>query len=146
MNFSADRFAEVMSHLSPQMRSHGGKEKRRAQRLRQRADLTIIPYTDAGPGKPATVELRDFSTRGVRLIRKEMMVCGDEFIVMLPRKTGRPVPMLCTVAHVEKNNDTAGGYSIGAEFVCVTPGAPPSKPNATPTEADVERIRHSMLD
>jgi hypothetical protein len=91
-----------------------------------------------------SVTVKDFSPRGICLVRAEEIPAGSNFIISLGRRGGPPVCILCTVVHcqaVSKNMHT-----IGAEFTCIIDATPPEPAPAAAGAGELDRIRGSMLD
>jgi hypothetical protein len=88
---------------------------RRDDRREVAGTATIYLYRDDGNHGPVEhVEARDYSERGVGVLRDKPLEIGEEFVVRMPRADETPITRLCRVANVA----LAGGrYRIGAEFI-----------------------------
>ena len=141
MDLTAEQFAEVLKSLGDG-RHFAPSDKRRAPRVTHRCRAAITLGSQVKTGQRVSVTVKDFSPRGICLVRAEAMRNGSNFIISLGRRGAPPVHILCTVVHchaVSKNMHT-----IGAEFTCIIDATPPKPATAGPSEAD--RIRSSMLD
>ena len=146
MHLSAKQFVEILSGLGNDARdpSFAEHDKRRAPRARLNIRVSIIPdFTGEGVG-PLEVEMRDFSSRGIRLLHSRSLPRGGQFVLELPQTGGDPVRILCSIVHCRQTPE--GLFSIGAEFTCaLRAGKRPE--SAAPTSAgERERIRQSILD
>jgi len=143
MDLTAEQFAEVLNSLGDG-RNSAPSDKRRAPRVTHRCRAGITLGNEIGAGQRVSVTVKDFSPRGICLVRAEEMPAGSNFIMSLGRRGGPPVSILCTVVHckaVSKNMHT-----IGAEFTCIIDAAPPQPAAAIDGPSEEERIRSSMLD
>jgi hypothetical protein len=143
MDLTAEQFAEVLRSLGDS-RHLAPSDKRRAERVTHRCRAAITLGNRVAAGRRVSVTVKDFSPRGICLVRAENMDRGSNFIISMGRRGGPPVYILCTVVHcqaVSKNMHT-----IGAEFTCIIDTAlpRPDPANACPSQED--RIRSSMLD
>jgi hypothetical protein len=141
MAFSVEQLADLLELLGPNPTTgHRSKESRRARRVRHKAELAIVPCSKDGPaGAAITVQTEDLSLRGVRMLHREAMAVGEEFLLLLPRKRHHePLPILCTVAHCTSLGE--GRFAIGAEFICVLARDP-----LAARDGDMERIKSSIL-
>jgi hypothetical protein len=88
---------------------------RRDDRREVAGAATMYLYRDDGNHGPVEqVEARDYSERGVGILRDKPLETGEEFVVRMPRADEAPITRLCRVANVA----LAGGrYRIGAEFI-----------------------------
>jgi hypothetical protein len=153
MQLSAQQFARIAEQLEvDDCQGVAGHEKRRAARapLKQRA--TIVPYVAGVAAEPVGVEVRDFSSRGIRFLHSARLARGEQFVLQLAQRAGGPVTILCTVVHCRVTSE--GPFSTGAEFTCVlrkekrttakTGSLQRAAAAAPPGER--ERIRRSILD
>src|SRR5215470_12353090 len=101
--------------------SKPGPNKRRAERIRQDRMIAITPIEFDKLGRETLVSLRDFSPRGVGLWRKEPLALNSQFVLSLEQRVGAAPHLLYQVVRCE--GPLVGGYSIGAEFVCVVTDA-----------------------
>ncbi|MGH7213299.1 MAG: PilZ domain-containing protein [Tepidisphaeraceae bacterium] len=143
MDFSAERFAEIFAALGngKSRKNEGYTEKRRADRLPHRATIRLIPYIEGTPREVLSAQVLDFSPRGIRVSIGRRIPTGGEFLVLLPRKGDKPVPILCNAVHVRALYD--GRFSVGAEFVCV---ARDQVANLGQGNKELSRIRAMILE
>ena len=88
---------------------------RRADRQEADGRAMIYLYRDDGQHGPMEqVALRDYSEKGVGIVRNEPLEVGEQFVVRVPRLNDKPITRLCRVVNVA----LAGGrHRIGAEFI-----------------------------
>jgi hypothetical protein len=154
MNLSTKRFAEIVQRLEGDVGDQlfPGHDKRRSTRVGVRSRASIVPYTNGVAREGVGVELRDFSHRGIRFLHSARLARGDQFVLELPQREGKPVHILCTVMHCRT---TPEGFSTGAEFTCVlrpqqpSPQGRPGRSEAGAADAarrrERDRIRQSIL-
>jgi PilZ domain len=141
MKFTDSQFVELVELMQArESRKQHRKDKRRADRTEIRVPVKVRP--DAADGADwQTVQLRDLSPRGVRLLMEQAMPQGSSFLISLPavRGASAATPLLCRVAHCQEQGK--GTFIIGAEFIGHI--EPESKPDES---AERERIRRTILD
>ncbi len=142
MDLTAEQFADVLKSLGDGHRL-APADKRRGPRVTHRCRAAITLGSDMSAGQRVSVTVKDFSPRGICLVRAERMRRGSNFIIALGRSGGTPVHILCTVVHCQAVSKEM--HTIGAEFTCIIdPTLKPALVTAGPSEED--RIRSSMLD
>jgi hypothetical protein len=136
MTLSFEEFVEMLASIGidPPASDH---DKRRVVRIGHKAELLI--RTDKGTKTRQTVRMKDFSQRGVCLVARHPLPVGWSFVLELPRKTGNPVQMVCTVAYCRTMGSIK--HVIGAEFVSILDGTKESA--GSPDE--MKRIQESIL-
>lgn len=142
MDLTAEQFSEVLKSLGESR--HAPSDKRRAPRITHRCRAAITLGSELNSGRRVSVTVKDFSPRGICLVRAEEMRAGSNFIIALGRKGAPPICILCTVVHCQAVSKDM--HTIGAEFTCIVESTErkPEPVTAGPSEAD--RIRSSMLD
>jgi len=143
MDLTAEQFAEVLKSLG-EGRYSAPSDKRRAARVTHRCRAAITLGSQVGAGQRISVTVKDFSPRGICLVRAEEMRNGSNFIIALGRRGGPPVYILCTVVHCQAVSKEM--HTIGAEFTCIIDATPPKPQPATAGPSEADRIRSSMLD
>lgn len=116
MKFTESQFAELVALMQArETRRQQRKDKRRADRAEIRVSVKIS--RESSPGAPVwqTVELRDLSPRGLRLVTNQEMPAGSSFLISLPTGRGGAEPLLCRVAHCEMLGNRT--FTVGAEFI-----------------------------
>ena len=143
MDLTAEQFAEVLNSLGDG-RNFAPSDKRRAARVTHRCRAAVTLGSDVATGQRVSVTVKDFSPRGICLVRAEEMPPGSNFIMSLGRRGGMPVYILCTVVHCKAVSKEM--HTIGAEFTCIIDATPPKPQPATAGPSEADRIRSSMLD
>jgi hypothetical protein len=163
MQLVAQDYAEILAGLKAAQDTQG-HEKRGSARIEVQAQVKVYPYKDGQLAMPFTCLTRDLSFRGVGLFQARQAARGSQFVVVLPpRGHGRdPVTILCTVMYCRSLAE--GLYNVGATFnkpfdLAAVPttelrpadvkdagaGAPAAAAGQNPTEAELDRIRQSIL-
>lgn len=112
---------EAVRDVNPWIRAAGRPDAepdanaRRADRQEADGRAMIYLYRDDGRHGPMEqVALRDYSEKGVGIVRGEPLEIGEQFVVRVPRLNDKPITRLCRVVNVA----LAGGrHRIGAEFI-----------------------------
>ena len=153
MQLVAQDYAEILAALKAAQDTKGS-ERRQSARMDVQAQVKVFPVKDGQVGPPYTCLTRDLSFKGVGLFQARQSPRGSQFVVMLPRKQdAEPVTILCAVMYCRALAD--GIYNVGASFIKMFDfNAPPTveirgtgdgKPAANPTDAELDRIRQSIL-
>ena len=108
-------------HANPRARTAGRPDAeadanaRRSDRMDPDGRAMMYLYGDDGRHGPMEqVALRDYSEKGVGVVRGEPLDVGDQFVVRIPRLNEPPITRLCRVVNVAPAD---GRHRIGAEFV-----------------------------
>jgi hypothetical protein len=143
MNLSFDEFVEILASFRTPDRSKDAGDQRRARRIGYRAQLYITlcdndAFDRTKPRVP--ILMRDFSSRGISFLCDMSLQRGQSFVLHLNRTNDDAIEMLCSAVHSKscRPGNTAP-FQIGAEFVCQV------HPQASDSEAELERIRQSVL-
>jgi hypothetical protein len=144
MKLTAEQFADLAASFQPDRAATTEHERRRAARLELDAHVNIRMLVDAKPAAQTSVQIHDFSSRGIAIHYRTPLPHGSQFIVELQRQSSGCVSMLCTVMHCRQLQPNC--YKIGAEFTCVLAEHPGSEPSPEVVDAELKRIRESMLD
>ena len=142
---SIELSADQLGQLSALLRLAGSRavpsERRRTPRMDVRASVAIALVVDGDSGPTIAVRIRDLSPRGVAVLHTAPMPVGQQFVLTMQRQEGPPVQILCTAVHSRPGKGRL--HTIGAEFTCALSELPIPR---APSNAEIERIRHSMLD
>ena len=141
IELTADQLGQLSAVLRIAGKSGVPSERRRTPRLDVRASVAISLVTDGDSGPTIAMRIRDLSPRGAALLNTQPLPVGQQFVLTLQRAEGPPVRILCTVIHCRAGKGRL--HTIGAEFTCALSGMPIPR---APSNAELERIRHSMLD
>ena len=138
MPLTAEDFALILGLSDLGSHPDGGTDKRRANRVSHHVECSIVP---PGAREAVSVAVGDLSPRGLLIFYCAPLSRGEQFVVYLTGKGGKPTSLLCTVAHCRQK--APHEYAIGAEFTCVLDQSPPHTRKVT---IDMDRIRKSILD
>ncbi len=144
MKLSAEQFADLTASFKPDAQQPRQHERRRAARLALEARVIVRLLGDGKLSGPIGVGIHDFSSRGIAILHKTALVKGSQFVVELQRQSGGCVSMLCTVMHCRQVQPHC--YKVGAEFTCVLAQHPGSTPAPEMADAELKRLRDSVLD
>ena len=149
MQLAAQDYAEVVAALKA-LNDTKGHERRTSARMEVQAQVKLYPFVNGRVGQPFTAMTRDVSFRGIGLLQSKPSPSGTQFVVVLPKQIGKPLPMLCVVMYSRPLAD--GLYNIGAAFIQQfdfdkpPPAAPTRDTAASDPDAELKRIRQSILD
>jgi hypothetical protein len=142
----AQDYAEIVAALKA-MNDGKGSERRTTARMEVQAQIKIFPYEQGKLGEPFSCLTRDLSFRGIGLFQSKPAPRGSQFVVILPKQIGKPLPMLCTVMFSRPLADSL--YNVGAAFVQVynfdNPPELAASPMTAEADAELNRIRQSIL-
>ena len=149
MQLAAQDYAEVVAALKA-LNDTKGHERRTSARMEVQAQVKLYPFVNGQVGQPFTAMTRDVSFRGIGLLQSKPSPSGTQFVVVLPKQVGKPLPMLCVVMYSRPLAD--GLYNIGAafsqqfDFDKPPPAAPTRNTANSDPDAELKRIRQSILD
>ena len=89
-------------------------DRRRAPRVASDLHATIMPFSQRMADDNLEVQLRDLSRAGFAFVHQERLPLGEQFALLLPEDSGRPLVILCTIASWQPLED--GTFAIGANF------------------------------
>lgn len=141
MKLSAEQFADLAASFEPEHRARMRQERRRAPRLELSASLSLRLLKDERLGRATTVQVQDFSSRGLAILYPERLEPGTRFVVQLARQSGGVAVMLCTVVHARRASDKL--FKIGAEFTCQLGEHPGQHAPSDEIDAQLRRARES---
>jgi hypothetical protein len=141
MKLSAEQFADLAASFEPESRARPRQERRRAPRLELSASLSVRVLKDEQLGRAVTVQVEDFSARGLAILHPARLEPGSRFVVQLARQSGGVAVMLCTVMHARRVGDEV--FRIGAEFTCQLGEHPGGHAPADEVDAQLRRLRDS---
>jgi len=140
MKFTESQFAQLVELMQArETRRHQRKDKRRAGRTEIRVSVKISRKNPPNPPVWETVELRDLSPRGLRLVTNQEISAGSSFLISLPTGRGGNEPLLCRVVHCEMLGNRS--YTVGGEFI----GQVQEQPKLDES-AEQLRIQRTILD
>src|SRR4029450_4188236 len=101
----------------------------------------ILPCHAGSLETGRTVRLRDVSAEGLGFCSDQPMTCGQQFLVRLPQKNGKPISLLYSVVRCAPDNEK---YRIGASLVAVL-NADQFHAAATTSPGPLTRISSAVL-
>jgi hypothetical protein len=142
MKLTIQDFAEIVAALRRPGTNAAAQEKRRAVRMTVNAKLDAALIDGDELGRAFSTLTRDVSLTGAGLFQSLPLQQGQEFVLILPKQSGKPICIRTVVMHCRPLADAL--YGIGCEFVAEAP--PEVAKQLLSREADQERrIRDSVL-
>jgi hypothetical protein len=155
MQLLAQDFGDILTALRTAQDTKG-HEQRSSTRMEVQAQVKVLPYKGGTLATPFTCMTRDLSFKGVGLLQSRQAGHGSQFVVMLPKRDGKSMSILCTVMYCRTLAD--GIYNIGATFNRIydvsaalavdsrNDGSLTQQPGgARPDAGELDRIRQSIL-
>jgi hypothetical protein len=112
MRLSAEIFDLIVSTLCVQ--SPQDTDKRRAQRTRLRAKVTVFSCHNDDIGFPVEVLVKDLSHSGMSVEHDQPVPKGSELIATLPQMGDKPLLMRCSVMYCR--SQPSGRHQLGLAF------------------------------
>jgi hypothetical protein len=110
---TADVFRRIIeSPTSPT--SDRGHDKRRAPRTSLAMEATLLPFSDRLAFSTIMAPVQDLSRGGFGFLHDRQVPLGEQFALVLPEASGRPIVILCTVTYWQPLAENL--YKIGARF------------------------------
>jgi hypothetical protein len=158
MRLRAETYEQILAQLKSD--SHREKDKRREPRVGLAAEADYVMVNEKGKRVAGVLRVRDVSVSGVGLVFPQEMPKKQRFVVQLKKKNDDPLWLICLTAHCRKVDGNF--YSVGARIEQVlradavrkieaqtaaasASAAVKSRPAATSSPADVERISKAIL-
>lgn len=138
---SAELFAHILS-MVPTTPESARPSVRRAPRVEHPCQMEISLGNDQSPGARSTIDVKDFSARGIGFVSPLELPVGAPFVAHLDSSDGRHVRILSTVVHSQRYDQSQQLY--GAEFTCLLDQTP--EYHAEPTAEDLMVVRSSIID
>lgn len=114
MLLTSELFSQLVSLADSQPSQPAQKDRRRSPRSPAKLEATLMPFSDRFGGENLEVPLRDLSRGGFGFFHDRPVPLGEQFALLLPETSGRPLVLLCVVAYWQPLGD--GRFSIGARF------------------------------
>lgn len=89
-------------------------DQRRSPRTPLDLRATLLPFSEQFSSEPLVVPLRDLSPGGFRFLHDRQLPLGQQFALLLPEASSRPIVILCTVAYWQPLAKDL--FAIGAKF------------------------------
>jgi hypothetical protein len=120
MQLTSELFAQLISaaqaQAAAQVQAEPAAQTDRRRSPRSPADLeaTLMPFSERLASENFEVSLRDLSQGGFGFFHDRPLPLGEQFALLLPEASGRPLPILCVVAYWQPMGDQL--FSIGVRF------------------------------
>ena len=111
MLLTSELFSQLLTPADPQPTQN---DRRRSPRSPAMLEATLMPFSDRFGSENVEVPLRDLSRGGFGFFYERPVPLGEQFALLLPESSGRPLVLLCVVAFWQALGD--GRFSIGARF------------------------------
>lgn len=111
---TAQTFRQALEFPEPQPGDAIEAEQRRSPRTRLDLRATLLPFSDRFSSEALVVPLRDLSPGGFRFLHDRPFPLGQQFALLLPEASGRPIVILCTIAYYQPLAQDL--FAIGAKF------------------------------
>ena len=111
---NADVFRRVVESPKPTETERAGHEQRRTPRTRLAMRAALLPFSDRLALGTIDAPVRDLSRGGFGFLHDRQVPLGEQFALVLPEASGRPIVVLCTVAYWQPLAQSL--YKIGARF------------------------------
>jgi len=109
-----EKLLQVSRDGGEEQRQH---ERRRTPRIKKETDVFILPCLGGVVRQSVKVHLMDVSARGIGFTHDKQIAKGSQFIFQTRRPDGTPMTLLYETVRCDSRSE--GGFSIGAELVCV---------------------------
>jgi hypothetical protein len=112
-DLTADAFRGIINSPSAPAGSNR-HEQRRAARTRTTVRAALMPFSDRFALETIVAPIRDISRGGFGFLHERPISLGEQFALVLPEASGRPLVILCTVAYWQPLAEDL--FAIGARF------------------------------
>lgn len=111
---TADVFRRIIESPQAPAAERAGRELRRTPRTRLAMRAALLPFSDRFALETIVAPIRNLSRGGFGFLHDRQVPLGEQFALVLPETSGRPIVVLCTVAYWQPLAEKL--YSIGARF------------------------------
>lgn len=91
-----------------------GRELRKTHRTRTTQHAALMPFSDRFALDTIIAPIRDISRGGFGFLHDHQIPLGEQFALVLPEASGRPIVILCTVTYYQPLAEEL--FAIGARF------------------------------
>lgn len=113
-DLTADAFRRIVETRAASAAEGGKREQRRAPRTRTSVRAALMPFSDRFALQTIVAPVRDISRGGFGFLHERPIPLGEQFALVLPESSGRPLVVLCTVAYWQPLAEDL--FAIGARF------------------------------
>jgi len=90
------------------------REQRKTPRTRTTQHASLMPFSDRFALETIIAPIRNISRGGFGFLHDHQLPLGEQFALVLPESSGRPIVILCTVAYYQPLAEEL--FAIGARF------------------------------
>jgi hypothetical protein len=116
MELTAEAFRDIVD--APKSESAAGprvgREQRKTPRTRTTQQAALMPFSDRFALETIVAPIRDISRGGFGFLHDHQIPLGEQFALVLPESSGRPIVILCTVTYYQPLAEEL--FGIGARF------------------------------
>ena len=114
MLLTSELFAQLVESTESQPAPPEQDDRRRSPRRPSELQATLMPFSERFASENLEVSLRDLSRGGFGFLYERPLPLGEQFALLLPEASGRPLAILCVVAYWQPVGE--GVMAIGARF------------------------------
>jgi hypothetical protein len=114
MLLTSELFKKIVSPEVAQPEQAAQSDRRRSPRTQFEFDATLMPFSERFASENLEVPVRDISRGGFRFLHDRPLPLGEQFALLLPESTGRPLVICCVVAYWQPVGENL--FAIGARF------------------------------
>lgn len=114
MRVTAELFGQLIGEMASSPAGQGNDDRRRSPRTPLELSAALMPFSEQISNENLAVPIRDLSRGGFSFVHDRRLPLGEQFALLLPETSGRPLAILCTVAWWQPLDN--GFYAVGAKF------------------------------
>jgi len=116
MELTANMFRKIVESPEPGTASpaRSEREQRKTPRTRLTVQAALMPFSDRFALETIVAPVRDVSRGGFGFLHDQQVPLGEQFAMVLPEASGRPIVILCTVTYYQPLAEDL--FAIGARF------------------------------
>jgi hypothetical protein len=114
MELTAEKFREIVEGVNPAGPAHPGREQRKSPRTTLSLHASLMPFSERFAAETIVAPIRNLSRGGFGFLHDQQVPLGEQFAMVLPEDSGRPIVILCTVAYWQPIAENL--FAIGAKF------------------------------
>ena len=113
-DLTAEGFRTIIEAPATASANGGQREQRRTPRTPMSVQAALMPFSDRFALETIVAPVRNVSRGGFGFLHERQIPLGEQFALVLPEASGRPLVILCTVAYWQPLAEDL--FSIGARF------------------------------
>ena len=112
---TADLFRQIIESSQPPGGERSGSDMRRTPRTPLDVRATLLPFSERfASDTTLSAPVRDLSRGGFGFLHDQPLPLGEQFALLLPEQSGKPIVILCTITYWRPLAKAL--YAIGARF------------------------------